>query len=156
MPAVGLGDSLQLVLSRRTLFPSTTIGSTAVTWPTCGISCSRSSEPYSGRLASGGTQCLTGTTTARWDVCWDRRGPRGGELTEDRAAMGGGDGVMARPACEGQSGTEADHGLPGCGAEMHPSLASPGVSVTMLKGHGLGSFVAGTVHRQQKLTWSCK
>nr|KAF6348892.1 jumonji domain containing 4 [Myotis myotis] len=49
----------------RTLSPSTITGSMAVTWPTCGISCSRSCVPCSKKSASGGTPCQTGTTTAR-------------------------------------------------------------------------------------------
>ncbi|XP_073894154.1 2-oxoglutarate and iron-dependent oxygenase JMJD4 isoform X11 [Macaca fascicularis] len=45
--------------------PSTTTGSMASTWLTCGASCSRSYVPCRKRSASGGTPCLTGTTTAR-------------------------------------------------------------------------------------------
>ncbi|XP_055227472.1 2-oxoglutarate and iron-dependent oxygenase JMJD4 isoform X3 [Gorilla gorilla gorilla] len=45
--------------------PSTTTGSMASTWPTCGASCSRSYAPCRRRSASGGTPCPTGTTTAR-------------------------------------------------------------------------------------------
>nr|XP_055189736.1 2-oxoglutarate and iron-dependent oxygenase JMJD4 isoform X4 [Nyctereutes procyonoides] len=48
-----------------TLFPSTTTGSTVVTWPICGTSCSKSSLLCSRRSVSGGTRCLTGTNTVR-------------------------------------------------------------------------------------------
>lgn len=94
-------DNLQPTSSRRTLSPSTITGSMAVTWPTCGISCSRSSVLCNGRSASGGTPCLTGTTTARCGV-WPRRQwgqaratlSGGGELTWDRAAVGGRGGCL--------------------------------------------------------------
>lgn len=68
LPLWSCEDSLQSASFRRTLSPSTITGSMAVTWPTCGISYSRSYVPCSRRSANGGTPCQIGTTTARWDV----------------------------------------------------------------------------------------
>ncbi|XP_045339820.1 2-oxoglutarate and iron-dependent oxygenase JMJD4 isoform X1 [Leopardus geoffroyi] len=65
VPALGSWGHLCLTPPRRTPSPSTTTGSMAVTWPTCGTSCSKSSVPCSRRSVSGGTPCLTGTIIAR-------------------------------------------------------------------------------------------
>ncbi|XP_031984830.1 2-oxoglutarate and iron-dependent oxygenase JMJD4 isoform X2 [Corvus moneduloides] len=56
--------SPELFSLRKTPFPSTTTGSTAATWPSCGASCRMSWRPSSGKSAAGKMPRMSGTSSA--------------------------------------------------------------------------------------------